>query len=42
MFVHVRSNADNCRISSTGDGQQEFKRLNEAAKEGAKQGSLLF
>lgn len=42
MFVHVRSNANNCRISSTGNGQQKLKKLNMAAEEGAKQGSLLF
>lgn len=35
MFVHVRSNADNCRISSTGNGQQKLKQLNETVKEGA-------
>lgn len=42
MFVHVRSNANNCGISSTGNGQQELGELNMAAEEGAKQGSLLF
>lgn len=35
MFVHVRSNADYCRISSSGDGQQKLKQLNESAEEGA-------
>ena len=42
MFVHVRCNADNYGISSTSDGQQKLKELNDAAEEGAKQGSLLF
>lgn len=42
MFVHVRSNANNRRISSAGNGQQKFIELNMAAEEGAKQGSLLF
>ena len=42
MFVHVRSNANNCGISSAGNGQQKLKQLNEAVEEGANQGSLLF
>lgn len=42
MFVHVRSNANNCRISGACDGQQKLELTNMAAEEGAKQGSLLF
>lgn len=42
MLVHVRSNANNCRISSTDNGQQKLEQLKMGSKVGAKQGSLLF
>lgn len=42
MFVHVRSNANNCGISSAGNGQQKLKKLNVAAEGGANRAPYFF